>query len=78
MEWWNTRWWNEIGCCTVCGNEDTKVKMVDEATWVCEECLERDYFYCDGCEQFWECDALEHEETEDGRMLCQYCLEDEA
>ena len=59
MEWWNTRWWDEIGCCTVCGCDDTKVKMVDEATWVCEECLERDYFYCDGCEQFWECDALE-------------------
>lgn len=63
--------------CTECG-EETEVTVVDEVTRLCEDCLDAlDYIECDHCHEFWQYDAVEFHETEDGETICEYCYEDE-
>lgn len=67
---------NYKGTCTMCGKKDCDLTIVDEVAHVCEECLGNEYFYCDECNEYWLCDAVESVELEDGRTVCEYCVED--
>ena len=63
--------------CTECGKE-TEITVVDEVTRLCEKCLDvLDYMECDHCHEFWQYDAVEFFENEDGENICEYCYEDE-
>lgn len=63
--------------CTECGKK-TEVTVVDEVTRLCDKCLDiLDYVECDRCHEFWQYDAVEFFETEDGETICEYCHEDE-
>lgn len=63
--------------CTECG-EETDVIIVDDETRLCESCLnELDYIECDQCNEYWQADAVEFYETDDGMTICEYCHEDE-
>ena len=65
-----------IGDCSNCGKENVKVVVVDEATHLCEECLDEDYFFCEECKRYWHYDFVEFYDTDDGRTVCEYCYED--
>lgn len=61
--------------CTECGTE-TEVIIVDDETRLCESCLdELDYIECDNCHEYWQADAVEFFETEDGENICEHCQE---
>lgn len=63
--------------CTECGKE-TNVTIVDEVTRLCDKCLDDlDYIECDCCHEYWQYDAVEFYENEDGKNICEYCYEDE-
>ena len=63
--------------CTECGKE-TEITVVDEVTRLCEKCLDLlDYIECDHCHEYWQYDAVEFYENEDGENICEYCYEDE-
>ena len=63
--------------CTECGKK-TNITVVDEVTRLCDKCLDiLDYIECDHCHEFWQYDAVEFFETEDGENICEYCHEDE-
>lgn len=66
----------EIGTCTNCGEENVEVTAVDEVTFLCEDCLdELDYRECDECHEFWNQNYIEVKQINDGRWLCEYCIE---
>lgn len=61
--------------CTNCGKE-TEVIVVDDVNRLCKSCLdELDYIECDNCHEYWQADAVEFYETEDG-TICEYCYEE--
>lgn len=64
------------GTCTLCGAENTEVTIINDFEHVCQTCLDNDYFYCEECDDYWACDAVEEVELEDGRVVCEYCAED--
>lgn len=64
-----------IDICTECG-EKTEVVIIDEVTRLCEACIdELDYIECDRCHEYWQADAVEFYETEDGCTICEHCQE---
>jgi hypothetical protein len=63
--------------CAECGKEATDLTMVDAGIYVCEHCLDEEYYQCDRCKEWWRYDAVECMLEEDGRTLCAYCAEDE-
>ena len=66
-----------LDICTECG-EKTEVVIVDDETRLCETCLDDlDYIECDRCHEYWQADAVEFYETENGDTICEYCYEDE-
>ena len=68
--------WNEIGDCTMCEAQGVEVKVIDEATQVCAECLDSFFFRCDKCGEFWLDDpdiGAEAFETDEGEILCPHC-----
>lgn len=65
-----------IGTCTCCGAEDVEITLVYEDEEVCDECLDREYFYCDACEEYWSYDAIDFFNLKDGRTICEHCAED--
>ena len=67
---------NYVGTCTMCGEENRNLTIVDEVAHVCSECLDNEYFYCDECHEYWLCDVVEYYELDDGRTVCEYCYED--
>ena len=66
-----------IPCCTKCGVPSDELTCVDEVTFVCPKCLDWDYIFCDGCQQYWYDIAVDFHYLKDGRTLCEYCAEDE-
>lgn len=67
---------NYVGTCTMCGEENCKLTIVDEEAHVCSECLDNEYFYCDECHEYWLCEVVEYFELDDGRTVCESCYED--
>lgn len=67
----------ERGVCYECGEERTDLTMVDAGVYVCQHCLDNDYYQCDKCGEWWRYDAVECVDLEDGSTICQYCAEDE-
>lgn len=65
-----------IDKCTICGKDNTTVTIVDEKTHVCKQCLEREYFYCDECFEYWAYDFVDYHNLKDGRTVCEHCFED--
>lgn len=65
-----------IGTCTLCGEGNRKLLIVDEAAHICEECLEEEYFQCDECKEYWAYDDVEFFHLKDGRTICEHCRED--
>lgn len=64
------------GTCTECG-EECMVTLIDEVTSLCDDCIyDLDYIMCDNCEEFWQGDAVRFAKLNDGRMLCEHCLEE--
>lgn len=67
---------NYIGTCTMCGEEDCELTIVDEENHVCEDCLGDEYIFCDECEEYWNWMAIKFYNLKDGRTLCEHCAED--
>ena len=65
-----------VGTCTMCGAKNQKLLVVDEETHVCPFCLDANFFFCDECQEFWECGVIDEVELEDGRIVCEYCAKD--
>lgn len=64
------------GKCTLCGRTGCDLTAVDEATFVCDECLEQEYFRCDDCGEYWSYDDVEFYHLKDGSTVCENCRED--
>lgn len=64
------------GSCTNCGKKKCKLTAVDEVTFVCDDCLEEEYFQCDECKEYWSYDDVEFFHLKDGRTICENCRED--
>ena len=64
------------GQCDNCGDEDVDLFCVPGYMNLCQYCLENEADICDECGQIWLSDAVEFTETEDGRMVCEYCMEE--
>lgn len=67
---------NYKGTCTMCGETDCNLTIVDEAAHVCEDCLDNEYIQCDECHEYWLWDAILFYNLKDGRTLCEHCAED--
>ena len=65
------------GTCTICGEADCDLLIVDDVDRVCMGCLDRDYQLCDGCGEYYSTLSVEFTLTEDDKFLCQNCLEGE-
>ena len=65
-----------IGTCTLCGESNRKLLIVDEVAHICEECLEEEYFQCDECKEYWAYDDVEFFHLKDGRTICENCRDD--
>ena len=64
------------GTCTMCGEENCTLTIVDEVAHVCEDCLDNEYIQCDECKEYWLYDAIKFYNLKDGRTLCEHCAED--
>ena len=64
------------GSCTLCGRTGCDLTAVDEFTFVCDECLEQEFFCCDDCGEYWSYDEMEFYHLKDGRTICENCRED--
>ena len=64
------------GVCTRCGKENCQLTIIDDIDRVCDECLDSAFEQCDICGEYWELGYIEVELTDDGRFVCEYCLED--
>ena len=64
------------GTCTMCGEEDCELTIIDEVNHVCEDCLGNEYIFCDECEEYWLWTAVKFYNLKDGRTLCEHCAED--
>ena len=67
---------DEIETCTLCGEACDELTIVDDETRVCASCLDSYYTQCDVCGEYWADDAIEMTATEDGRLVCEHCMED--
>ena len=67
---------NYKGTCTMCGEENRDLLIVDENNHVCEDCLGNEFIFCDECKEYWLWDAIEFYNMKDGRTLCEHCAED--
>lgn len=65
------------GICSECGKEAADLTMVDAGIYVCEHCLDNEFYLCDRCGEWWRYDAVECVDLEDGSTICQYCAEEE-
>lgn len=65
-----------IGTCTMCGEENCKLTIVDEDSHICEDCIDNEYIHCDACKEYWLWDAIQFYHMKDGRTLCEHCAED--
>jgi hypothetical protein len=61
--------------CTQCGKE-AGLTIIDDATQVCEECLDAFYFQCEVCGEYWDDSYVEQFWLKDGRTICEHCRED--
>ena len=64
------------GTCTMCGEKNCNLTIVDEVAHVCEDCLDNEYIQCDECKEYWLYDAIKFYNLKDGRTLCEHCAED--
>ena len=66
----------DIDICTECG-EKKMVWLIREDVKLCDECADfLDWIQCDVCGDFYPYDSVEFTELEDGREVCEYCMED--
>ena len=64
------------GTCMECGKRG-KVWQIREELVLCDDCAdELDWIQCDICGDFYPWDDVEFTELEDGRKVCEYCMED--
>lgn len=64
------------GVCTDCGKQDQSLIVLDDETSVCDECLEMNYTQCHICGEYWNDTYVEFHFPDDGRIICEYCMED--
>lgn len=66
----------DMDICTECG-EKKMVWLIREDVRLCDECADfLDWIRCDICGDFYPYDSVEFTELEDGREVCEYCMED--
>ena len=64
------------GTCQECG-EEKMVYLIREDVILCEECAdELDWIQCEICGDFYPYGDVEFTELDDGRTVCEYCMED--
>ena len=66
----------EHGKCELCGEEDVDLCCIPDYMWVCQDCFDNDFTMCDVCGQLWVDGAIEFTYLDDGRCVCEYCMED--
>jgi hypothetical protein len=64
------------GVCTDCGKQDQSLIVLDDETSVCDECLETNYTQCHICGEYWNDAYVEFYFPDDGRIICEHCMED--
>lgn len=67
-----------IGTCSDCGKENADLIILDDVDQVCEQCLDSGYIQCDVCGEYWADWSVEFTYTDDGRTICQNCIDDES
>jgi hypothetical protein len=65
----------EEGICPECG-EKKMLWLIREDVELCDECAANDWTQCAICGDFYPWDIIEFTELEDGREVCEYCMED--
>jgi hypothetical protein len=63
------------GTCTECGKNNCIITILDEVDQLCDECLDSSYTQCDVCGEYYP-DDLDWFCLKDGRLACEYCIED--
>ena len=64
------------GKCDLCGEENADLYCIDGYMNLCRHCFENEVDICDECGQIWVSNEVEFTETDDGRMICEYCMEE--
>lgn len=64
------------GTCEYCGAEDEELCVIPGYLSVCRFCFENEMTLCDVCGQLWAPDAVEFTDLPDGKIVCEYCLEE--
>ena len=62
--------------CTCCGDEAESLTVICDDLEVCDFCLDNVFEHCDECGEYYDFSSVDFIETEDGRMICEYCAED--
>ena len=66
----------EKGICTLCGEYSEELTIIDDVDRVCPECLERDYFQCDDCGEYWDCTWVEEFYIPSlEKIVCEHCAD---
>ena len=74
-EWPEFTVWGH-GKCEACGAEDVDLHCIPEDYLVCKDCFDNDFTMCDVCGELWRDDVMEFTYLDDGRCVCEYCMED--
>ena len=65
-----------FGICPECG-EEKELWLIREDVILCDECADSlDWIQCDICEDFYPYGVVDFTELDDGRYVCEYCMED--
>lgn len=63
------------GKCEICGDADVDLYCIPDYMNVCKSCLENEMDICDECGQIYVTGSVEFTETDDGQMICEWCME---
>lgn len=64
------------GDCIRCSEKDVDLFVIPDLGGVCKDCLENDMDVCDVCGIIYDCMETEFTELDDGRTVCEWCLEE--
>lgn len=66
---------DDHGTCERCSESDTDLCMIPGFGGVCRDCLE-EMEICDVCGEIYDSMSVEFTELDDGRYVCEWCMED--
>ena len=61
--------------CTYCGHEVCNINIIDDATRLCNGCIDTFFTFCDECNKLCDIFTVKFFTLKDGRQICENCRE---